>query len=107
MQSRLLLPLCLDLQHAHPQDGYGTGNTALVFHAQKLLTLHEGDLPYHLRSLCNGVIETLGRVDYGGRLKRNFTAHPKVDSETGEHLGALPVADQGGRHHRDPLHGGH
>ena len=107
MQPRLLLPLCLDLQHAHPQDGYGTGNTALVFHAQKLLTLHEGDLPYHLRSLCNGVIETLGRVDYGGRLKRNFTAHPKVDSETGEHLGALPVADQGGRHHRDPLHGGH
>ena len=75
-----------------------------MYHAQKLLTLHEGDLPYHLRSLCNGVIETMGRVDYGGRLKRNFTAHPKVDPESGEHLGALPVADQDGRHHHDPLH---
>ena len=82
----------MDSQHANLQDGQGTGNTALVYHAQKLLTLHEGDLPYHLRSLCNGVIETMGRVDYGGRLKRNFTAHPKVDSETGEHLDAFLTA---------------
>ena len=101
-QPQLLLPACVDLQPAHLQDGQGTGNTALVYHAQKLLTLHEGDLPYHLRSLCNGVIETMGRVDYGGRLKRNFTAHPKVDPETGEHLGSVPVAGQGKRYHGNP-----
>lgn len=28
------------------QDGFGTANTALIFHAQKLLALNEGDLPY-------------------------------------------------------------
>ena len=28
----------------------GTANTALVFHAQKLLALHEGDTPYHVSS---------------------------------------------------------
>jgi hypothetical protein len=31
------------------QSGAGTGNTALVFHAKKLLALHEGDLPYAVR----------------------------------------------------------
>lgn len=30
-----------------PKDrGAGTANTALVFHARRLLALHEGDLPY-------------------------------------------------------------
>jgi carotenoid 9,10(9',10')-cleavage dioxygenase 1 len=29
-------------------NGAGTGNTALVFHAKKLLALHEGDLPYQV-----------------------------------------------------------
>ena len=28
----------------------GTANTALVFHAQKLLSLHEADTPYHVSS---------------------------------------------------------
>lgn len=28
------------------QDGFGTANTALIYHANKLLALHEGDLPY-------------------------------------------------------------
>lgn len=30
----------------HPSEGVGTANTALVYHAKKLLALHEGDLPY-------------------------------------------------------------
>jgi hypothetical protein len=28
------------------QDGDGTGNTSLVYHARRLYALHEGDLPY-------------------------------------------------------------
>lgn len=35
-----------------PQDGGGTGNTALAYHAGRLLALHEGDLPYQLTVLC-------------------------------------------------------
>ena len=31
------------------QGGRGTGNTALAYHAKKLLALHEGDLPYVVR----------------------------------------------------------
>ena len=31
---------CVGLQ------GRGTGNTALAYHAEKVLALHEGDLPY-------------------------------------------------------------
>ncbi len=33
-----------------PSEGVGTANTAVVFHAKKLLALHEGDLPYAVRS---------------------------------------------------------
>ncbi len=38
---------------------------------------------YALRVLCSGVVETLGRVDYGGKLKHSLTAHPKLDPVTG------------------------
>ncbi len=31
------------------QDGFQTANTALIYHANKLLVLHEGDLPYAVR----------------------------------------------------------
>ena len=33
------------------QHGQGTANTALVFHAKKLLALQEADLPYAVRHL--------------------------------------------------------
>lgn len=67
------------------EDGIGTGNTALAFHAGKLLALHEGDLPYALRIACNGIVSTLGRMTFGGNLEqKTFTAHPKVDPQTGE-----------------------
>ncbi|DBA75024.1 hypothetical protein WJX77_000411 [Trebouxia sp. C0004] len=66
------------------KDGFGTANTALIYHANKLLVLHEGDLPYAVRALCNGVIETMGRVNYEGKIKHPFTAHPKIDPQTGE-----------------------
>lgn len=64
--------------------GAGTGNTALVYHGKQLLALHEGDKPYAVRVLEDGEMETLGRLDYGGRLDHSFTAHPKVDPVTGE-----------------------
>ncbi|GAB4814752.1 hypothetical protein N2152v2_001798 [Parachlorella kessleri] len=64
--------------------GRGTGNTALAYHAEKVLALHEGDLPYVLRVACEGVLETLGRWGFEGRLDHPFTAHPKIDPKTGE-----------------------
>ena len=91
-------------------DGDGTANTALVFHARRLLALHEGDLPYALRVACDGVVETVGRLrefsSSSGREKEKkksdedketttakttmshpFTAHPKIDPATGELFG--------------------
>ena len=35
--------------------------------------------------MCNGVVETMGRVTYDGKVKHAVTAHPKVDPDTGEH----------------------
>lgn len=32
------------------ENGTGTANTSLVFHAGRLLALHEGDLPYQVRT---------------------------------------------------------
>ena len=39
---------------------------------------------WQVRALCNGVIETMGRVNYEGKIKHPFTAHPKIDPQTGE-----------------------
>ncbi|KAK9808424.1 hypothetical protein WJX73_003304 [Symbiochloris irregularis] len=66
------------------QHGAGTANTALVYHARKLMSLHEGDLPYAMQVLCNGLIESLGRVEFDGKVDHPFTAHPKLDPATGE-----------------------
>ncbi|KAL6763315.1 carotenoid cleavage dioxygenase [Haematococcus lacustris] len=68
-------------------EGTGTANTSLVYHARRLLALHEGDLPYMLRVLCNGVVETVGRLtlkDGNAAYPGPFTAHPKLDPKTGE-----------------------
>lgn len=67
-------------------EGAGTANTALVFHANKLLALNEGDLPYEVRVMCEGLVETVGRMS---GLKKDgwdapFTAHPKLCPKTGE-----------------------
>jgi len=60
-----------------------TGNTALVFHDGRLLTLWEGGDPHEIR--LPG-LETVGTHNYGGKLMHAFTAHPKVDEATGEML---------------------
>eukprot|EP01018_Ginkgo_biloba_P032683 Gb_01701 [translate_table: standard] len=64
--------------------GTGTGNTALIYHHGRLLALSEADKPYALRVLEDGDLQTLGLMDYDKRLTHSFTAHPKIDPETGE-----------------------
>lgn len=44
-------------------------------------------MPYALRMLCDGVIETIGKVSFDGELKTPFTAHPKKDPATGKLYG--------------------
>ena len=59
------------------------GNTALVWHHDKLLALWEGGKPHEIRL---PKLETVGPYDFAGKLKHAFSAHPKVDPETGEML---------------------
>lgn len=58
----------------------GVANTNIIWHAGKLLALEEGHQPFELdpRSL-----ESKGYLPYAGEAGR-FTAHPKIDPETGE-----------------------
>ncbi len=69
-------------------------NTSVVVHGGKLLALWEGGLPHRLDP---ETLATLGRDDYGGRLRNRtsllgrllapelpFSAHPKRDVDTGE-----------------------
>ncbi|KAL3682185.1 hypothetical protein R1sor_000207 [Riccia sorocarpa] len=65
-------------------NGTGTANTAMVYHNGRLLALNEGDKPYAVRLLEEGDLETIGRVDYEKKLNHSFTAHPKIDPDTGE-----------------------
>ncbi|MEO0459073.1 MAG: carotenoid oxygenase family protein [Cyanobacteria bacterium P01_A01_bin.114] len=58
-----------------------TANTALVWHADRLLALWEGGEPYEID---RSQLTTAGPFTYGGQLASPFTAHPKVDAKTGE-----------------------
>ena len=57
-------------------------NTHVVGHAGKILALEEGHFPYVL----NGLLDTVGPTDFGGKLTGSFTAHPKICPVTGEML---------------------
>lgn len=59
----------------------GVANTAVLWHAGRLLALEEGHAPFALdpRSL-----ETLRVERFGAGLRGPFTAHPKIDPATGE-----------------------
>jgi carotenoid cleavage dioxygenase len=57
-----------------------TGNTNLVRHAGTLLALMEAGAPLELTPS----LETVGDYDFGGNLVGPMTAHPHVDSHTGE-----------------------
>ncbi len=56
-------------------------NTALVWHAGKLLALWEGGEPHELSVPS---LSTVGPHSFNGMLSSAFTAHPKVDMKTGE-----------------------
>ncbi|MCG5058546.1 MAG: carotenoid oxygenase family protein [Limnoraphis sp. WC205] len=58
-----------------------TANTALVWHAGQFLALWEGGNPH---ALTLPDINTIGAYDFDGELTCAFTAHPKVDPQTGE-----------------------
>ena len=59
------------------------GNTALQWHNGKLLALMESAYPFLLR-LCAGAVKSVSLFTFGGSLKHAFTAHPKVDPNSGE-----------------------
>eukprot|EP00903_Cladosiphon_okamuranus_P013499 g12573.t1 len=64
-----------------------TANTSLVYHAGRLLALAEGGLPYALRVMCEGVIETIGKLSFEGKMDTAFTAHPKLHVSSGKLYG--------------------
>ncbi|CAN5968873.1 unnamed protein product [Sphagnum jensenii] len=67
-------------------NGFGTANTGLVYHNNKLLALYEADKPYAIKVLEDGDFKTMGRVNYGSPTDY-LTAHPKIDPVTGEMFG--------------------
>src|SRR5258708_14820426 len=58
----------------------GVANTNILWHAGKLLALEEGHQPFEVDPRD---LSPRGYLDYAGAAKR-FTAHPKIDPETGE-----------------------
>ena len=60
----------------------GVANTNIVWHAGRLLALEEAHRPF---ALDPQTLAGQGYWDYGGAFKgARFTAHPKIDPETGE-----------------------
>src|SRR6185295_14374672 len=58
----------------------GVGNTNIIWHAGKLLAVEEGHQPFEMDPKT---LASKGYVPYAGDAGR-FTAHPKIDPETGE-----------------------
>jgi carotenoid cleavage dioxygenase-like enzyme len=62
----------------------GTANTNVIWHGRKLLALKEDSLPIELD---RETLATKGNWNYDGRMTaRCMTAHPKLDTATGELL---------------------
>ncbi len=62
--------------------GNSLANTHIVGHAGKILALQETQLPIELTA----DLETVGPYNFGGKLGRSMTAHPKICPLTGEML---------------------
>ncbi len=62
----------------------GVANTHVVRHAGRTLALVESSFPYELDLREGRELETVGPYDFGGRLTRPMTAHPKTCPDTGE-----------------------
>jgi carotenoid cleavage dioxygenase len=67
------LPSDPSVEKIHP----GGANTNIVHHAGRLMALQEGSNPFEMDK---ATLDSKGWVETGGR----FTAHPKMDPETGE-----------------------
>jgi len=62
-----------------------TANTNIVWHAGRLLALEEAHAPFALDPASLMPVGPDGGYEtYGGKLNGPFTAHPKIDPETGE-----------------------
>lgn len=62
--------------------GNSLANTHIVGHAGKILALQETQVPIEMTA----DLDTVGMYDFGGKLERNMTAHPKICPKTGEML---------------------
>ena len=62
-------------------DKEGLANTAVLWHAGRLLTIEEGHPPYEVDPHS---LESIGTWTFRGKLHTAMTAHPKVDPHTGE-----------------------
>jgi carotenoid cleavage dioxygenase len=63
-------------------DQEGSANTNVIAHAGRILALEEAHLPFAI----NAQMQALGSVDFDGGISGPFTAHPKMDPQTGEML---------------------
>ena len=77
-------PYNLPEQKYEPNDQGAMGNTAIACHNGRVLTLNEACYPMEVKLDSTGKVTTGGVVQFGGKLDRPFTAHPKIDPETKE-----------------------
>ncbi len=63
-----------------PGGASSLSNVSMIHHAGKLLSLGEVGLPY---AISPADLTTIGVHDFGGAVKGNVTAHPKIDPATG------------------------
>lgn len=59
-------------------------NTGKCHVSGRLFALAENGLPYALRVMCDGVVETIGKATFDGQMESPFTAHPKKHPTTGK-----------------------
>ena len=61
---------------------YSPANTSVLRHANRILCLEEAHFPWQIAP----DLETVGCVDFGGRLNTPMTAHPRICPQTDEML---------------------
>ncbi|HEX3782068.1 MAG TPA: carotenoid oxygenase family protein [Pseudonocardiaceae bacterium] len=85
------------LPDGSPNLEVGAANTSIKHHAGQIMALVETALPYQLTP----DLDTVGPLDFGGKLQTAMTAHPKVDPSTGEmHFFGYAVTPPYATYHR-------